>query len=61
MRASPDVSKPAAVLHHDSEVISSRFQVDAPTLEIAQMIGIRVFADALRGAGLPGTWRILAQ
>jgi len=54
LRTSPDVSGAATVLHHETGVISSRFQVEAPTLEVAQMIGIRAFAKALRGAGLKG-------
>lgn len=61
LRASSDVSGAATILDHRAGMISSTFQVEAPRLDIAQMIGIRVFADALRGAGLSGDslWRIV--
>lgn len=62
MRESHEVSGARTVFRRDSGVISTTFQVDAPTLEVAQMVAIRVFADALRGAGLKGDslWRIVA-
>jgi hypothetical protein len=61
MRASEEVSGSTAILDHGTGTISSTFQVEAPTLEVAQMIAIRVFADALRGAGLKGDslWQIV--
>ena len=58
MRASEEISGSTAILDHDAETISSTFQVKAPTLEVAQMIAIRVFADALRSAGLSGDSRL---
>jgi hypothetical protein len=62
LRTSSDVSGAATILHHGAGTISSTFQVEAPRLDVAQMIAIRVFADALRGAGLSGDslWRIVA-
>jgi len=54
MRASEEVRGSTAILDHGAGTISSTFQVEAPTLEVAQMIAIRVFADALRSAGLSG-------
>lgn len=57
MRASEEISGSTAILDHDAETISSTFQVKAPTLEVAQMIATRVFADALRSAGLKGESR----
>lgn len=54
MRASEEVRGSTAILDHGTGTISSTFQVEAPTLEVAQMIAIRVFADALRSAGLSG-------
>ena len=61
MRASEEVSSSTAILDHGAGTISSTFQVKAPTLELAQMIATRVFADALRSAGLSGDslWRIV--
>jgi hypothetical protein len=61
MRASKEVRGLTAILDHGAGTISSTFQVEAPTLEVAQMIAIRVFADALRSAGLSGDslWRIV--
>ncbi len=61
MRTSPNVSGARTVFHRDNGVISSRFQVEADTLEDAQTIGIRVFVDALWLAGLngEGLWRIV--
>ena len=61
MRASEEVSGSTAILDHGAGTISSTFQVKAPTLEVAQMIAIRVFAEALRSAGLSGDslWRIV--
>jgi hypothetical protein len=61
MRASGEVDGSTAILDHDAGTISSTFQVSAPTLEVARMIAIRVFADALRNAGLSGDslWRIV--
>ena len=61
MRASEELSGSTAILDHDTGTISSTFQVKAPTLEVAQMIATRVFADALRSAGLSGDshWRIV--
>ncbi|MGH3040598.1 MAG: hypothetical protein ACRDNG_02455 [Gaiellaceae bacterium] len=61
MRASEEVSGSTAILDHDAGTISSTFQVSAPTLEVARMIATRVFADALRNAGLSGDslWRIV--
>jgi hypothetical protein len=54
MRASEEVRGSTAILDHGAGTISSTFRVEAPTLEVAQMIAIRVFADALRSAGLSG-------
>jgi hypothetical protein len=38
MRASEEVSGSTAILDHGAGTISSTFQVQAPTLEVAQMI-----------------------
>jgi hypothetical protein len=59
MRASDEVSGSTAILDHGAGRISSTFQVEAPTLEVGQMIAIRVFTDALRSAGRSGDglWR----
>ena len=54
MRASEEVRSSTAILDHGAGTISSTFQVEAPTLEVAQMIAIRVFADALISAVLSG-------
>lgn len=60
LRTSSEVSGAATLLDHRAGVISSTFRVQAPRLDVAQMIAIRVFADALRGAGLEGAgWRIV--
>lgn len=61
MRASKEVRGSTAILDHGAGTISSTFQVEAPTLEVAKMIAIRVVADALRSAGLSGDslWRIV--
>ena len=60
LRTSSEVSGAATLLDHRAGAISSTFQVQAPRLDVAQMIAIRVFADALRGAGLEGAdWRIV--
>ena len=60
LRTSSEVSGAATLLDHRAGAISSTFQVQAPRLDVAQMIAIRVFADALRGAGLKGAgWRIV--
>lgn len=60
LRTSSEVSGAATLLDHRAGVISSTFQVPAPRLDVAQMVAIRVFADALRGAGLEGAaWRIV--
>jgi hypothetical protein len=54
MRASEEVRGSTAILDHRAGTISSTFQVEAPTPEVAQMIAIRVVADALRSVGPSG-------
>ena len=61
LRTSSEVSGAATLLDHRAGAISSTFQVQAPRLDVAQMIAIRVFADALRGAGLGGAGRIVDE
>jgi len=58
---SSEVRGPSGLLDHERGVISSRFQVEAETLEEAQDVGISVFLDALWLAGLngEGLWRIV--